>query len=61
MTTAAPATVSDDDVLDALHVEIVEGEHPGSSYYAAELAIGVDEANRTAEEACIPVRFVASG
>lgn len=49
-----------DDVLDALHVEIVEGEHPGSSYYAAELAIGVDEANRIAREAGIPVRFVAS-
>ena len=50
-----------DDVLDALHIEIVEGEHPGSSYYAAELAIGVDEANRIARQAGIPVRFVASG
>jgi hypothetical protein len=44
----------------SLGVRVVEGEHPGSTYYAAELHGDIDEANRTAEEAGIPVRFVAA-
>jgi hypothetical protein len=48
------------DELDTLGVEVVEGEHPGSTYYAAELRGDVDEANRAAEAAGIPVRFVAA-
>jgi hypothetical protein len=38
-----------------LGVDIVEGEHPGSSYYAAELQVDIDQANRAAVAAGIPV------
>lgn len=47
------------DELEILGVDIVEGEHPGSTYYAAELRGDIDESNRAAEAADIPVRFVA--
>jgi hypothetical protein len=47
----------DDDTLDILGVEIVEGDHPGSTYYAAELAGDIDMANKAAVSADIPVRF----
>lgn len=43
--------------LDTLGVTIVEGEHPGSTYYAAELMSDIDAANKAAENAGIPVRF----
>lgn len=46
------------DELDVLQVEVVEGEHPGSTYYAAELVGNIDDANRAAEVEGIPVRFV---
>ena len=42
-----------------LGVDIVEGEHPGSSYYAAELQVEIDQANRAAVAAGIPVWFKA--
>lgn len=45
------------DALDTLGVTIVEGEHPGSTYYAAELTCDVDAANKAAADAVIPVRF----
>ncbi len=45
--------------LELLGVVIIEGEHPGSSYYAAELRCSVDEANAAARAHGIPVRFVA--
>jgi len=45
--------------LKALGVKVIEGQHPGSTYYAAELRGDIDEANRAAEAAGIPVRFVA--
>jgi hypothetical protein len=48
------------DDLDTLGVDVVEGMHPGSTYYAAELRGDIHEANRTAEEAGIPVRFVTA-
>ncbi len=48
------------DDLETLGVDVVEGEHPGSTYYAAELRGDIDEANRAAEAAGIPVRFVAA-
>ena len=48
------------DDLETLGVEVIEGEHPGSTYYAAELRGDIDEANRAAEAAGIPVRFVAA-
>jgi hypothetical protein len=47
----------DDDILDILGVKIIEGEHPGSSYYAAELNGDIDLANKAAADAGIPVRF----
>ena len=47
----------DEDDLDAIGVVIVEGEHPGSTYYAAELEVELDIANKAAAEASIPVRF----
>jgi len=47
----------DGDALDALGVTIVEGEHPGSTYYAAELTCDVSAANKAAAAAAIPVRF----
>jgi hypothetical protein len=47
----------DRNILDILGVEIVEGEHPGSSYYAAELTGDLDRANKAAVDAGVPVRF----
>jgi hypothetical protein len=44
--------------VDLLGVDIVEGEHPGSTYYAAELRGDIDVANRAAEAAGLRVRFV---
>lgn len=43
--------------LDAISVDIIEGDHPGSTNYAAELRIDVNAANKAAEDAGIPVRF----
>ncbi len=48
------------DELETLGVDLIEGEHPGSSYHAAELSFDIDEANRAAAAAGIAVRFVAS-
>ncbi|MDB9704050.1 hypothetical protein OAA86_08160 [Rhodospirillales bacterium] len=48
------------EVLDELGIDIVEGEYPGSTYYAAELSIPVEEANDKAEKAGIPIRFVVA-
>lgn len=45
------------ELLKALGVVIVEGEHPGSSYYAAELKGPIDKANATAEQLGLPFRF----
>lgn len=44
-------------ILKALGVVIVEGEHPGSSYYAAELRLDVTEANYAAAALDLPIRF----
>lgn len=48
----------DDAVLELLGIEIVEGEHPGSSYWAAELTKSIDATNEAAEEAGIDVHFI---
>ena len=45
------------DALDALGIKIVEGEYPGSTYYAAELMGDVEEANVVAGRLGVPVRF----
>ena len=47
------------EIADALGIIVIEGEMPGSTYYAAELTISVDDANKRAEEAGFPIRFVA--
>ena len=47
--------------LNALGVIIVEGEHPGSSYYAAELRNDIKSANETAAELELPFRFKNEG
>jgi len=46
--------------LATLGVIIVEGDSPGN-YYAAELEIPIEEANRKAIAAKIPIRFKADG
>jgi len=46
-------------LLDQLGIVIVDGEHPGSSYFAAELRIPVDEANQRAKDLGAPYRFKA--
>ena len=51
----------DEDVLEDLGVAIIEGEHPGSSYFTAELRIPVEEANEIAEENGWTIRFVREG
>jgi hypothetical protein len=43
--------------LDKLGVEIVEGEHPGSTYYAARLERKIEEANKIAQTLGLPYRF----
>jgi hypothetical protein len=51
----------DNETLDALGVVIIEGEHPGSSYYAAELRQPIDAANEMAEAMALPFRFKVEG
>ena len=45
------------DSLSGINIDIVEGEHPGSTYYAAELVMHPDEANAIALREGIPLRF----
>jgi hypothetical protein len=47
----------DHETLKALRVVIIEGEHPGSTYYAAELRQSIEDANTVAEELRLPFRF----
>lgn len=49
------------ETLKALGVVIVEGDHPGSTYYAAELKNSIEEANEVAEELGLPFRFRPEG
>jgi hypothetical protein len=51
----------DRDALYALGVAIVEGDHPGSSYYAAELRNELADANVAAQRLGLPFRFRAEG
>ncbi|WP_210546760.1 hypothetical protein [Rhodoferax sp. PAMC 29310] len=51
----------DGNILKALGVVIVEGEHPGSSYYAAELRDDIAQANLKAQELGLDFRFRAEG
>jgi hypothetical protein len=45
-------------LADLFGIVIVDGDHPGSSYYAAELRTDVEEANAIACAEGIPIRFV---
>lgn len=45
------------ETTEAFGIKIIEGEHPGSSYYAAELHMDIAEANALAEAKGIPIRF----
>lgn len=51
----------DAEILKKLRVRIVEGDCPGSSYFAAELRQPLDEANHVAETLRLPFRFKAGG
>jgi len=44
--------------MDALGVQIIEGEHPGSTYYAAELRQDIDYANQVARDSGLECRFL---
>jgi hypothetical protein len=43
--------------LSGINIDIIEGEHPGSTYYAAELNMDPFEANAIALRESIPLRF----
>lgn len=45
------------ELCNALGIEIVEGEHPGSTYYAAELHKPIAFTNSEAERMGLPFRF----
>ena len=47
----------DADVVNALGVVIIEGDHPGSSYFAAELHASFEDANAAAKKLKLPFRF----
>ena len=52
---------NDFEYCDDFDIVIVEGDCPGSSYFAAELRMDLDEANAYAVEYGIPIRFAAQG
>jgi hypothetical protein len=54
-------TKLDREVRKSLGVVIIEGEHPGSSYYAAELKGDIVQANQAAQELGLDFRFRAEG
>lgn len=51
----------DSDEMEALGIVVIEGDCPGSSYFAAELHTPVEEANRIAAENGWSIRFVYEG
>ena len=46
---------------DDFNIVVVEGDCPGSSYFAAELRMDVDDANALAKDLGIPIRFAYQG
>ncbi len=44
-------------LVQEIGVVIVEGDHPGSTYFAAELRVSVEDANMAATELELPFRF----
>ena len=55
--TELPDGVHEGEVEELFEIRIIEGEFPGSSYYAAELALPINEVNKRAEAYDMPVRF----
>lgn len=51
----------DSETLESLGVVIIEGEHPGSTYYGAELRQPIEDANAEAEALELPFRFKVKG
>ncbi|MDT3668950.1 MAG: hypothetical protein ROZ37_01290 [Aromatoleum sp.] len=51
----------DSELMDELGIAVIEGQCPGSSYFAAELHTPVEEANRIAAERGRSIRFVYEG
>ncbi len=51
----------DSELMEALGIVVIEGDCPGSSYFAAELHTSVEEANRIAAEHGWTIRFVYEG
>ena len=47
----------DFEYCDEFNIVIVEGDCPGSSYFAAELRMSVEDANELAEAMDLPIRF----
>jgi hypothetical protein len=45
------------ELAEQFNIAIVWGDHPGSSYYAAELRMDIAEANAIAEAQGLPIRF----
>jgi hypothetical protein len=45
------------EITDAIGVVIVEGDHPGSSYFAAELETDIEDANAATQNLGLPFRF----
>jgi len=54
------AEETDAELLDAVKIVVVDGEASGSTYFAAELGSGVEDANRTAAHFGLPIIFAAS-
>lgn len=48
------------DVAEELGVVIIEGDQPGSTYFAAELRNSIEDANATAVRLGLPFRFRAA-
>lgn len=46
---------------DTLNIVVVEGDCPGSSYFAAELRMPIEDANLLAAEEGLPIRFAVQG
>jgi hypothetical protein len=53
-----PNGVNEREFEDLFDIRIIEGEHPGSTYNAAELGISISEANSIAEKYDIPIKFM---
>ena len=49
------------ETLKAIGVVIIEGDHPGSTYFAAELSTSIEKANIKAAELELPFRFKQEG